>query len=270
MSFRSKSPERVLAEIEELEERYGVSNFEVVDNILDMSYFKTLLPRLAVENRPRRLFYEVKANLSRKHLETLVSAGITWVQPGIESLSSDVLRLMDKGVRAWQNLQLLKWSRELGLRLSWSMLWGFPGERDEDYQEMAGWLPMLEHLQPPSSLLHLRYDRYSVYHQNAKQLGMILMPVRAMSYVYPLAPADLDGLTYFFTTEAGPGPLDVNVTARENSPSAVRASSRSARPSASGGQSSSWPGRRSCPWSTGTAFWTSWIRAAAPGSRGLP
>lgn len=214
MSFRSKSPERVLAEIEELEERYGVSNFEVVDNILDMSYFKTLLPRLAVENRPRRLFYEVKANLSRKHLETLVSAGITWVQPGIESLSSDVLRLMDKGVRAWQNLQLLKWSRELGLRLSWSMLWGFPGERDEDYQEIAGWLPMLEHLQPPSSLLHLRYDRYSVYHQNAKQLGMILMPVRAMSYVYPLAPADLDGLTYFFTTEAGPGPLDVNVTAR--------------------------------------------------------
>jgi hypothetical protein len=66
-------------------------------------------------------------------------AGVTWVQPGIESLHSGVLKLMDKGV------QLLKWSRELGRRLSWSILWGFPGKKDDWYTDMAGWLPALEH-----------------------------------------------------------------------------------------------------------------------------
>lgn len=214
MKFRSKSPERVLADVRALERLHGISDFEVVDNILDMGYFKSVLPELASDGRSRNLFYEVKANLSRGQVEALVRSGVTWVQPGIESLHTEVLQLMDKGVRGWQNVQLLKWARELGLRLSWSLLWGFPGERDEYYRQMAEWLPYLEHLQAPNALAHLRYDRYSVYHQQASKMGLVLFPIRAMSYVYPLSPADLDDLTYFFTTETGPGPLDVAVGMR--------------------------------------------------------
>jgi hypothetical protein len=60
-----------------------------------------------------RLFYEVKANLSHQQLELLARAGVRWVQPGIESLHTEVLRLMDKGVAGWQNIQLLKWTAEL-------------------------------------------------------------------------------------------------------------------------------------------------------------
>jgi ribosomal peptide maturation radical SAM protein 1 len=208
LGFRSKSPDRAVTEFHTLEERYGISDFEVVDNILDMGYFGTVLPRLAADGRPRRLFYEIKANLSRKHVETLVSAGVTWVQPGIESLHSDVLALMDKGVRAWQNIQLLKWARELGLRLSWSLLWGFPDEQDEWYGDMARFIPLLEHLQAPGGVARLRYDRYSVYQQEAQKRGLILLPIPAMSYVYPVGKADLDGLAYFFTTDpGGEGPV---------------------------------------------------------------
>ena len=46
MAFRSKSPERVLAEIHHLRDRYGIDTISVVDNILDMAYFDTLLPLL--------------------------------------------------------------------------------------------------------------------------------------------------------------------------------------------------------------------------------
>ena len=45
----------VLAEVHELEDRYGVSDFEAVDNILDMGYHKTLLPALAADTRTRQL-----------------------------------------------------------------------------------------------------------------------------------------------------------------------------------------------------------------------
>lgn len=201
MTFRSKGPERVLNEIATLESRHGISNFEVVDNILDTRYFKTLLPSLAESDSRRSLFYEIKANISRQQVELLARAGIKWVQPGIESLHSEVLQLMDKGLQGWQNVQLLKWSRELGIRLSWSLLWGFPGERDEYYQEMAGWLPLLEHLQPPLAVIPLRYDRYSVYHARAEELGMVLFPIPAMSYVYPVPSRELGNLAYFFTTD---------------------------------------------------------------------
>jgi hypothetical protein len=113
---------------------------------------------------------------------------------------------MDKGIQGWQNVQLLKWCSEFGLQLSWSVLSGFPGEKDEWYEEMAAWLPALEHLPAPAGTPRVRFDRYSVYEQHARRYGLILFPIGALSFVYPVTPADLDGLTYFYATEPGVGP----------------------------------------------------------------
>jgi hypothetical protein len=88
------------------------------------------------------------------------------------------------------------------LRLSWSVLWGFPGEQDAWYQQMAGWLPALEHLQPPAGLHRLRYDRFSVYHNQAQQIGLRLLPISAMRFVYPVSEHDLQDLTYFFVEDS--------------------------------------------------------------------
>lgn len=205
MTFRSKSPARVHQELRELEERYGIPRFETVDNILDMAYFQSLLPALAADGGERRqIFYEVKANLRRSQVEALRRAGILWLQPGIESLHSAVLELMDKGVQAWQNVQLLKACRELGVRLSWNFLWGFPGEEDAWYAEMAPWLPALEHLQPPSGVTRVRFDRFSPYHQRPEAFGLVLRPAPAASYVYPLPDEVLLDLTYYFADAGRP------------------------------------------------------------------
>ena len=201
MAFRSRKPELVLRDMRELERWHGISRFEMVDNILDMGYLGTLVPILERESPRRSVFYEVKANLSRSQVAQLARAGITWVQPGIESLHSEVLRLMDKGVKGWQNVQLLKWAQESGVRLSWSMLCGFPGESDEYYREMARWIPRLEHFSAPNGLIRVRYDRYSVYFQRAEQYGLSLRPVPSLRYVYPLPDAELAGLAYFFTAD---------------------------------------------------------------------
>jgi ribosomal peptide maturation radical SAM protein 1 len=215
MGYRSKSAERVVAELDELADRHGISDFEAVDNILDMGYYKSLLPMLAADGRPRRLFYEIKANVTRARLEEMVRAGIVWVQPGIESLHSDVLKLMDKGIQGWQNIQLLKWSRELGLRVTWSVLAGFPGEKDDWYADMAAWMPSLEHLTPPGGTVPIQYDRFSVYHEQARKYGLILFPVGSMPFIYPVGGADLDGLAYYFATEPGAGPVRMMQSERD-------------------------------------------------------
>jgi ribosomal peptide maturation radical SAM protein 1 len=194
----------VLSEVRELEQRYAISGFETVDNILDMGYFRSVLPELAGDGTPRRIFYEVKANLKRAQVKELAESGITWIQPGIESLHSGVLRLMDKGVQGWQNVQLLRFAREFGVRMSWGMLWGFPGEEDHWYAQVACWIPLLEHLQSPSGLIRLRYDRYSVYHNQARERGLRLQPIPALRFVYPLPPEELEDLAYFFIAEGGP------------------------------------------------------------------
>ena len=198
MKYRSKSAERVLAELSELSQRYGVQSFQFVDNILDMSYFKTVLPKLAAGGDRYSLFYETKANLKREQVRLLADAGIRWIQPGIESLDDNVLRLIGKGNSVLMNLQLLKWSSECGIDVAWNMLSGIPGESDSWYAEMAKWLPAIFHLQPPSGVVRVRYDRFSPYHTRPQDFGLRLEPSRAYAYVYPLSKESLMRLAYSF------------------------------------------------------------------------
>ncbi len=115
MSYRAKSPRRALHEITHLVRRYPHAGIQAVDNILDPRYFDFLIPELAKLRIKGEFFYETKSNLTKDQVRKLRRAGITRIQPGIESLSDPVLRLMRKGVTALQNVQLLKWCRELGV-----------------------------------------------------------------------------------------------------------------------------------------------------------
>jgi ribosomal peptide maturation radical SAM protein 1 len=199
MTYRSKSPERALAELERLEERYPGRFILVVDNILDLRYFDTLIPALARTPRRLDLFYALKANLRKDQLRALRDAGITRIQPGIESLSDGVLRRMRKGETALQNVQLLKWAKELGLQTAWNLIWGFPGEAVEEYEAMARLLPLLTHLTPPQTAKSIRLDRFSPNFELGPELGFEeIRPCAAYSYVYPLPPESLQSLAYHF------------------------------------------------------------------------
>lgn len=218
MAFRAKPEAQVLDEIDALVARYGIRNLEAVDNILDANYLKTLLPALADTKRGLNLFYETKANLKPAELRQLVAAGVNWIQPGIESLHSDVLKLMRKGVTAWNNVRLLRLCRQYGLRVSWSLLTEFPGEDDAWYGEMAAWIPWLSHLQP-GGIAALRFDRYSPYFNEAARFDLDLTPSELYSYVYPLPPAELADQAYFFedrgTKDHGRSLLHANATERQ-------------------------------------------------------
>jgi ribosomal peptide maturation radical SAM protein 1 len=201
MTYRSKPPEKLIDELKHLVQRYGTARLEGVDNILEMKYFDTLLPRLEAMDEPYSIFFETKANLKRRQIEQLARAGVRWIQPGLESLHSGVLKLMDKGVSAWQNLQTLKHCRQNGVRVYWNLISFFPGEKDEWYLEMAELIPLLAHLQP-SSMVALRYDRYSPYHANPAKYGLSLEPNESYREVYPLDDSKIADLVYFFR-EAG-------------------------------------------------------------------
>lgn len=209
MVFRSKSPARARDEMVALATRHGVERFQVVDNILDMAYFDTLLADLAGRGAPYEIFYEVLPNLRREQVARLADAGVRWIQPGIESLHDEALRALGKANTVAANIQLLRWCRELGVRVSWSLLCGLPGEPDRWYGQMAELVPLLEHLQPPSGCSSIRFDRFSPYHAKAASFGLELRPMRFYADVYPLPPERLEALAYYFedaTARARPAP----------------------------------------------------------------
>lgn len=199
MRFRSKSPARVLAELDSLRARHPGLVIGAVDNILDMSYFATLLPALVAAGGDMRLFYEVKANLRKEHVRMLRDAGVRDIQPGIESLADGVLRLMRKGVSALQNIQLLKWCAELGVRPVWNVLWGLPGEDPDEYERMAALVPLLTHLPPPSNAGPVRIDRFSPLFEDPDAHGVGgVEPVEAYRHLYPFPAESVARLAYYF------------------------------------------------------------------------
>jgi ribosomal peptide maturation radical SAM protein 1 len=198
MEFREKSPERVIGDLLSLSRVHRTRLISMADNIMPRAYFKTLLPQLAAEGAPVELFYEQKANLSLDDVLTLKRAGVTSIQPGIEALSSALLRRMDKGVLARQNLMLLRYARAAGLDLQWNLLWGFPGDEAEAYEATLALLPLLHHLKPPNELLHLSLDRFSPYFQRPGAYGIQnLRPHPAYRAAFP-AHAELDKIAYRF------------------------------------------------------------------------
>jgi ribosomal peptide maturation radical SAM protein 1 len=198
MRFRSKSPGRVLDELAALARRYHGFRFEAVDNILDPRYLKEVFPAIADGAAGYQFFYEVKASLARSQLRALARGGVTHIQPGIESLSSPVLRLMDKGVRAAQNVNLLRWARYYGIDVAWSILWGFPGETAAEYAAQAAAVPHLVHLQPPEGSGRIRLERFSPLHTDPGRFGLLRrQPERSYRYVFPER-VDLDRVAYFF------------------------------------------------------------------------
>jgi ribosomal peptide maturation radical SAM protein 1 len=201
MGFRAKSPARVLDELDQQARRYRTFRFDAVDNILEPSYLKELFPALAEGGRDYQIFYEVKANLTRAQLKVLAEAGVTHLQPGLESLSSAVLRLMDKGVRAAQNVNLLRWARYYGIAVGWNILWGFPGETAEDYTAQAAVVPHLVHLQPPAGADRVWLERFSpLYSQPDRFPLRSRAPEPSYRHVYP-STVDIDRMAYFFDYE---------------------------------------------------------------------
>jgi ribosomal peptide maturation radical SAM protein 1 len=203
MQFRAKSAGRVLDELAQQARRYRSFKFEAVDNILDPSYLRDLFPRLAESEAGYEFFYEVKANLSRAQLKLMAEAGVVNIQPGLESLSSHVLGLMRKGVRAVQNVNLLRWCEYYGIRVSWNLLWGFPGETEQDCFEQAAAIPHLHHLQPPESAARIWLERFSPLFSGHDTCGLTgKTPQRSYRYVYP-DDVDLERVAYFFDYDEG-------------------------------------------------------------------
>jgi ribosomal peptide maturation radical SAM protein 1 len=207
MGYRAKSADRLVIELSELRRRYGRDRFMLSDNIMNLQYLKTLLPTLIEEGSRFKLFYETKANLKKDQLELLAAAGVNHIQPGIESFSSEILRLMAKGTSRLQNIQLLKWCKEFQMGVVWGILYGFPREPVDEYSALAELIPSIVHLPPPKGTWPVRLDRFSPYWQSPDQYGLCnVRQSKGYDFVYaPLPPEQRKRLAYFFDYDHADG-----------------------------------------------------------------
>ncbi|MCU0286739.1 MAG: RiPP maturation radical SAM C-methyltransferase [Acidobacteria bacterium] len=196
--FRQKAAKKAALELEQINNRYTGKRILLIDKLMPPSYQEELLPLLMETGGAVPITCEHRPKPDLHELINLKKAGINAVKFGIETLSTELLKRMNKGVTAAENILLLRNAAVSGIYVDWNLLWGFPGDKVEYYREILSLLPLLRHLCPPAVFRHISIDRFSPYFEKAHDFEINhLRPWAAYRAVYPDW-ADVDKLAYRF------------------------------------------------------------------------
>jgi len=199
LGFRHKNLDTVVADIAGLSQRYGSVRLTATDWILSRWHCDELFRRIAELELDLQIFYEIRADLTKAQIARMRDAGVVEVQPGIESFSTDALKLMRKGTSRIRHVQFLRWTLEYGVNTAYNILCGFPGERAEWYDDMAAFLPSIRHLQPPQTFGPIELHRFSPLFENAGDFGVDARSLRVeYQHNFPPGMVDPDKIGYFF------------------------------------------------------------------------
>jgi anaerobic magnesium-protoporphyrin IX monomethyl ester cyclase len=136
-TFRQQSPARVVQELLELQERYGVDYVRFCDDVFGISrpWIEELMDRM--EASALRIQFECLARvdlLKPDLLHRLRSVGLARVYVGVESGSQKMLDLMNRGTKLAQVERTAEALRQEGIRQFWFLMLGYPGETLEDIE----------------------------------------------------------------------------------------------------------------------------------------
>lgn len=207
--YRQMSPENAIRQIDALWNTVPqVYFFIAVDNLMPPSFPEKVFSKLT-SPAGVAMRYEVRPDLTEGDLQNLCHGGVTWLQPGIEALSTSSLALMNKGGSAFRNLMFLKNCLKHPVTLEWNLLIGTPGESEAVYEKYTRDIPLMMHLAPPTGVYPIMFVKYSDYHNHPDQYGLVLKPQEVYSFIYPFAPLDLERVAYRYSdTKANPAHIN--------------------------------------------------------------
>jgi len=198
IAYRTKSRDRILLEMDGLVKRWPGHPIEIVDNIVSPGFLDEVVPRLAARPDRPRISFKVRPDTPLRRLRSIATANAS-LMCGIESLSDNVLALMDKGVTSLQNVTFLERCRSLGIPVDWNLLYGAPGECPEDYTSQVELIASLPFLEPPDAVAPIILERGSAMWRESAERGFgTPRPAAAYRHVYPFAEADLADIAFFF------------------------------------------------------------------------
>ena len=134
--YNSRSPENVIKEIKLLKQRYSIDHIWFCDDIFGLKpgwviEFSRLMQK---ENIGIRFKIQSRADLlvNEDNVKALALAGCENVWIGAESGSQKILDAMDKGINVEQIQQATLLMKEAGIKPSFFIQFGYPGELKED------------------------------------------------------------------------------------------------------------------------------------------
>jgi len=171
-NYREKSLDKLISDIEQTIEQTKVLELSFVDAYLPDSYRNDLLRHLSASPSDVTLFCEMRCNLNDETTALLARAGARRVQLGVEAFHSGILRRIEKGVRAIDNINSVKLCEEYGIPYQYNLITNIPGVLASEVGEMVELLPLLYGFQPPS-IAEFYLDRGSRIFREPQAYGIV-------------------------------------------------------------------------------------------------
>ncbi len=147
--YNSRSPERVVAEIEYLIEQFGVRHFWMADDIFGLKPGWAQRFRALVQAKNLTFEYKIQSRvdllLKEDTIDALAASGLRQVWVGAESGSQKILDAMDKGTKVEEIAEATQLLKKKGIEVCFFLQFGYLGETKEDIEAT---LDMLEELKP--------------------------------------------------------------------------------------------------------------------------
>ncbi len=147
--YNSRSPERVVAEIEMLIERYGARHFWMADDIFGLKPGWVQRFRDLVVEKNLRFEYKIQSRvdllLKEDNIAALVASGLRQAWVGAESGAQTILDAMDKGTQVDEIREATRLLKKHGVEVCFFLQFGYLGETRADIEAT---LRLVEELLP--------------------------------------------------------------------------------------------------------------------------
>jgi len=133
--FRSRSPENVVNEIEQLVDNYNIKDIAFMDDTFMLNRNRANSIADEIRNRGLDIGFVASSRVdmvNKNIINKLKIAGLSTIYYGVESGSQRVLDLMKKGITLKQAEDAVKVAKDVGVEILTSFILGFPGETSEE------------------------------------------------------------------------------------------------------------------------------------------
>lgn len=139
--LRMRSSENIFEEVRMLKNKYNYESFMFFDDTMtvDRKRMQEICNLLKNLNIIYRCFIR-SDTVDRRILNLMYESGCIEVGMGIESGSQRILDTVSKGTRVEENMRVIKWCKDTGIRVKGFIIIGLPGENSETVKETIDFL----------------------------------------------------------------------------------------------------------------------------------
>ncbi len=172
--YRVRPMERVLDDIQAMEERHGIHHVHFSDEAVPPKVILQLADFIVERRLPTRWggYARFERTFTPEFCARIAKGGCSVLFMGLEAAAPRVSRLMNKGVDPSLAHRILKSLQEAGVQVHLCTVIGFPGETREEARETFDFLMENRHLYESYSCMPFVLEKNSAVARNPERFGV--------------------------------------------------------------------------------------------------